>query len=92
LTDGSARIARRAGVQLTRTGGEALLVDEHGGYVHVINGSAARLWELCENDPTLDELATALGGSYALEAPAVCDDVEQMVGTLRDLGLVEVTP
>jgi hypothetical protein len=92
LTDGAARIARREDVQLTRTGGEALLVDERGGGVHVVNRAAARLWELCEAEPTIDELAEALGGSYELPAAAVREDVERIVGTFRELGLLEARP
>ncbi|HEY4347543.1 MAG TPA: HPr-rel-A system PqqD family peptide chaperone [Gaiellaceae bacterium] len=89
MTGTTGRITRRADVTLTRTGGEALLVDERGGSVHVVNGTAARLWELCERSPTIEELAESLATSYELMETDVRRDVEKMVETLEGLGLLE---
>jgi PqqD family protein of HPr-rel-A system len=85
-----ARVTRREDVILTRTGDEALLVDEANGNVHVVNRSAARLWELCSGDPTVEELVEAMAGAYSVEAGSIRGDVEKMVGTLQDLGLLEL--
>ena len=87
-----ARITRRQDVILTRTGDEALLVDEENGCVHVVYRSAARLWELCDGDPTLEQLVASMAGAYRVEAHAIRGDVETMVGTFRDLGLLELSP
>ncbi len=89
---GQARITRRQDVILTRTGDEALLVDELNGSVHVVNRSAARLWELCDGDPTIDQLVASMAGAYRVDDGAIRGDVETMVGTFRDLGLLELSP
>lgn len=77
---------------MTVSGEEALLVDERTGSVHVVNQTAGRLWELCEGDPTLDQLVTGLAESYGVATSVVHDDVQAMVGTFRDLGIVELIP
>jgi PqqD family protein of HPr-rel-A system len=86
------RIRRRDDVSMTLSGNEALLVDERSGSVHVVNQTAGRLWELCEGDPTLDQLVAGLAESYGVTASVVRDDVQAMLGTFRDLGIVELIP
>ena len=80
---------RRGDVSLKRTGDEALLLDERNGQVHVLNGTAAEVWELCAGDSTVEGVATALASSYGLGQEAVRDDVENIVETFRELGLLE---
>jgi PqqD family protein of HPr-rel-A system len=88
LTDTS-RVVRRADVSLTRTGDEAVLVDEARGSVHVVNHTAARLWELCDGSPTVGELVGSMADDYEVDAKVVQPDVERMLGTFRELGLLE---
>lgn len=47
------RVRRREGVLSTTSGGETLLVDQSSGSVHVINPTAAKIWELCNGEPTV---------------------------------------
>jgi hypothetical protein len=91
-TAGEARIARRQDVLLTRTGDEALLVDERDGSVHVINHTAARVWELSEPGPTMEQLVESMASAYEVTGAAVRDDVESMVATFGDLGLLQIDP
>ncbi len=58
----------RSDVTLQRVGREAILHDGRNGQAHVINGSAAQLWELCDGRP-LDELVAAFGALYGRELP-----------------------
>ena len=73
---------------LTRTGGEALLIDELNGSVHVVNHTAAQLWELCDGGPTLEQLVGALARAYEVSDETVREDVERMIETFRALGLL----
>ena len=75
-------------VTLERVGPEAILHDRGRGRVHVVNGSAARLWELCDGRATLDEIVVAFAASYGAPPGAVRADVEAVVATFRELGLV----
>lgn len=90
MTSSSRRITRRSDVLLTRTGGEALLIDERGGNVHVVNHTAARVWELCEGEPTLEQLSDSLAREYDVAGDVVRGDVETMIGTFSELGLLEI--
>jgi hypothetical protein len=88
---GSVRVVRKDGVGLTRTGEEALLVDESGGSVHVVNRTAAQLWELCAGGPSVEGLVGSFAGSVELAPETVRDDVAGMLRTFEQLGLVELT-
>lgn len=91
-TGGDARINRRSNVLVTRTGGEALLVDEAGGNVHVVNHTAARLWELCDGNPTVAQLVESMASAYGVTVDSVREDVQAIVRTFSDLGLLELEP
>jgi PqqD family protein of HPr-rel-A system len=80
--------ARNAAVTLERVGREAILHDRERGRVHVVNGSAARLWELCDGRAALDEIVVEFAASYKTSPEAVRDDVETTVAAFRDLGVL----
>ena len=84
--DGAAP-ARSPAVTLERVGQEAILHDRERGRVHVVNGSTARLWELCDGR-ALDEIVVAFAASYGAPPDAVRADVEGVFATFRDLGVV----
>ena len=73
---------------LERVDREAILHDQERGRVHVVNGSAARLWELCDGRGTVDEIVVAFVSSYGAGPDAVRADVEVAVARFRDLGVV----
>ena len=80
---------RRANVTLQRVGREAILHDRASGRAHVINSSAARLWELCDGRTTVEDITTAFAASYALPASEVRADVETLLSTFRELGVLD---
>lgn len=89
-----ARFVRAAHVVLSRTGDEAVLIDEKRGSAHVVNHTAAQLWELCDGEPTAPELTEALADAYGFEQDpgarsSVRQDVERILTTFHELGLVE---
>jgi PqqD family protein of HPr-rel-A system len=80
--------AQRAGITLERVAGEAILLDHDTGRAHVVNGSAARLWELLAGGRDRAALAAAFGAAYGLPAEAVRDDVEATLQSFAALGLL----
>ena len=80
---------RRAQVSLQRVGREAILHDRANGRAHVINSSAARLWELCDGRTTVDDITAAFAASYALPATEVQADVITLLSTFRELGVLD---
>lgn len=87
-SDGRAPV-RCSAVTLERVGQEAILHDRERGRVHVVNGSAARLWELCDGRATVDEIVVAFANSYGAPPDAVRSDVENVVATFRELGVLK---
>jgi PqqD family protein of HPr-rel-A system len=80
----------RADVTLQRVGKEAILHDARSGQAHVINASAARVWELCDGRP-MDELLSAFAEPYGLTPEAVRADVERVLASFRELSLLDRT-
>jgi hypothetical protein len=76
-------------VSLQRVGQEAILHDRRNGRAHVINESAAQIWELCDGQHTLDQIAGAFAASYDLPASVVLQDVEYILTKFRELGVLE---
>ncbi len=79
---------RSSAVTLEPVGQEAILHDRERGRVHVVNASAARLWELCDGRATLDEIVAAFAAFYGARPDAVRADVEEALAGFRELGVV----
>ena len=77
----------RADVTLQRVGREAILHDGRNGQAHVINATAAQLWELCDGRP-LDELVAAFGAVYGRPPETVAEDVRRTLASFEALGLL----
>lgn len=80
--------ARNPAVTLERSGREAVLYDRDSRRVHVVNESAARLFELCDGESTLDEITERFARSYSIAPAEVEGDVRSTVATLRELGVL----
>ena len=76
-------------VVLQRVGAEAILHDRRNGRAHVINEPAARVWELCDGQTTLDQIAQAFADSYAMPVASVRDDVIYILSKFRELHILE---
>lgn len=77
----------RRDVTLQRVGREAILHDSRNGQAHVINGTAAQLWELCDGRP-LDELVAAFAAVYGRAPETVAEDVRRTLAGFESLGLL----
>jgi hypothetical protein len=87
-TDEGTGVARaRPDVTLQRVGREAILHDAANGQAHVINASAARIWELCDGR-SLDDLAIAFAEPYGREPDELRPDVERVMARFAELGLL----
>jgi hypothetical protein len=80
---------RSADVTLQQVGQEAILYDRRNGRAHVINKSAARIWELCDGRATVEQIAGAFAASYNMPVSAVHGDVATILMTFHDLGVLD---
>jgi coenzyme PQQ synthesis protein D (PqqD) len=76
-------------VSLQRVGQEAILHDRRNGRAHVINESAAQIWELCDGQNTLDQIVSAFAVAYALSAADVRADVQYILAKFHELRVLE---
>ena len=76
-------------VSLQRVGQEAILHDRRNGRAHVINESAAQIWELCDGQNTLDQIVIAFAAAYAQPAADVRADVQYILAKFYDLRVLE---
>lgn len=83
-----AAIRRRSEINLQEVGREAILHDQRLGKAHVINGSAARIWELCDGRD-LASLVGTFAGLYGQSPDDVRADVERVLASFRSLDLLE---
>jgi PqqD family protein of HPr-rel-A system len=87
MGDDRAAVAARPDVTLQAVGREAILHDGRNGQAHVINASAARVWELCDGR-SFDALLTAFAEPYGMTPDAVRADVEAVLARFEALGLL----
>lgn len=76
-------------VSLQRVGQEAILHDRRNGRAHVINESAAQIWELCDGQNTLDQIVSAFAAVYALPTADVQADVQYILAKFHELHVLE---
>ena len=76
----------RSDVTLQRVGKEAILHDAAAGRTHVINATAARVWELCDGR-SMDDLLRTFAEPYGRQPEEVRADVERVIDGFRQLGL-----
>ena len=78
----------RDAVVSTRLDDDLLLVDGSTGRIHVLNSTAALVWECFDGDVTLDELAADLAEAFHAPLEAVRADAVEMTRELGRLGLL----
>ncbi len=65
------------------------LYDPRAEVVHILNLSAAGVWELSDGSQQVSDIAAKLAGQYGLEPDAVEQDVEDILGQFRQAGLLQ---
>ena len=65
-----------------------VLHDPASGRAHVVNASAARLWELCDGSHDVDQATAAFAAAYGMGPAEVRDDVASLVASFRSMGLL----
>lgn len=87
--DGTRTPRRRAGLATVELDGELVVYDPGAGALHVLNASAALVWDHCDGTTLLDDLVGALDGAVACSRAQLAADVTATLDALRHGGLVE---
>ena len=85
----TSRIFRRnSDVSFQNLSDQVVIVDARTREVHVLNATAARIWNLLEAGSTLGDLMNGLADEYNLDAAGVVEDeVEAFLEELEEKGL-----
>jgi len=74
---------RREGISATEVGSQVLLCSADQEAIHFLNPTARLIWELCDGEHTIEDLARAIGESFNVpEAVDLRADVEATLATL----------
>lgn len=79
---------RDPGLPYQKLDEETIVVDPRSREVHLLNETAARVWELLASPRSLDELAATLGEEYDAPADDLRAGVEEVLAGFRDKGLL----
>lgn len=76
------------GVQLVTGRHRTRLVDPQGRTLHVLNGTALALWELCDGETTVGEMVAAVCSLFDSDEQQVRSDIEQTLQQYTAAGLL----
>ena len=83
------RPIRKEGVSIYSLGKEWFLHDKNDGNVHVINGTARFIWELCDGCNTLEEIESAIKVSYEIRPDGdLANIIKDILHQFWQLGLL----
>jgi len=68
--------------------GEAVLVDPQGSVCRVLNETAARIWSICEQPSTVQEIAENMEQEYDVSLDQLNQDIEKIIRELTGKNLL----
>jgi hypothetical protein len=71
-----------------RIGEQAVAVDMRDGGVYELAGPAVRIWELLDDEPTIEELIAALEAEFEADPQTLRADTQRTVDDLAAAGLL----
>lgn len=83
------RWRRVAGLDATDLGDELLVHDRAVGRVHVLNGTAREIWNLCDGKRSEEAVAREIAARYSIEDDRALPDTREALAKLAELGLLE---
>jgi hypothetical protein len=82
------RPLRKIGVTLHRSHGEITLHDPDDDTIHVVNATAAAIWELCDGETEDSEMVSAICHLTGMPMEIVQEDVAQLLAGFAEADLI----
>ncbi len=82
------RVKQAEDVIWRRIGDEVVIIKEDGLATHVLNKTAAFIWEMCEDESGIDEIAARLCERYDVSLEEARADVREIIEKLANLGVM----
>ena len=79
---------RRADLTTRELEGETLILDRQHEHVHQLNTSASYVWQRCDGQTTVREIAESMAQDFGIGLEEAERDVEGLVSRLKELGLL----
>ena len=84
-----ALIRRNPGAISSDLDGEVVILDMESGKYHGLDTTGTKIWELLENQISLNEIVLQLMTKYSVEREQCTTDVKEFIYQMMDSGLVE---
>ena len=78
----------RDDLQVRQVGDELVILDRRSGLIHQLNGTARYIWNRCDGNAGVEEIASSLAEEYGLIWECSRQDVEAAIGKFGELGLL----
>ncbi len=80
---------RRSDVNVRVVDGETVVLDRQAGLIHQLHQTASFVWDQCDGESTIPEIADQLAEVYEIDSETAARDVVSVVGQLHSLNLLE---
>ena len=72
-----------------KIGDEIIIIKDDGLSIHVLNETAAFIWEMCHGDNDVSDIATSICEQFNVSFEEASADVEDVVAKLENLGILK---
>ena len=82
-------IERKKDIIWRRIEGKIVLIGKEGMVIHVLNKTAAHIWELCDGAKSADEITASICERFDVTPEEADADVRETISNLEKMGLLE---
>jgi len=83
---------RRGDLKARSVDGEMVVLDRRTERIHQLNPTASFIWDRCDGDRTLEQIAGGMMEAFEVDRETAAQDVAATVRQFTDLGLLEGRP
>lgn len=80
---------RRSDLNVRMIDGEAVVLDRNGGRVHQLNQTASFIWNQCNGQVTIEDIAGQLAHAYDVDVEVATKDIRDAIEKFRELNLLD---
>jgi hypothetical protein len=82
-------IAQAEDVIWRRIGDDVVVIKDNGLATHVLNKTAAFIWESCDGKNDIDEITARLCQRFEVSADVAGQDVSELIERLTEVGIIK---
>ena len=83
------RVVKTEDIIWRRIGDEIVVIKDDGLSTHVLNKTAAHIWEMCDADCGLDEIVASLCERFDVNQEVASADIKEVVEKLAQIGILD---